>query len=128
VGAVSPAARERVPFDEVLITAHQQEGRRLQRYRRRWVAQHVAVLAAGVAVLAVCAPTLFGSDDDLAPPSRAIVFLTGGWLGYLALMASLSGAVLAIGFAVGRIVGVLRTDDLGAYEQTHAPWWADRAR
>ena len=117
------AERERSSFDVVLVAARADERARLLRHRRRWIAQQLAVIAAALAVLAVSVPRLFDPNHGRGASFALAVFLTGGWLGYVALMASASGAVLATVLAVGRIGGVLRAEDLADHERTHEPWW-----
>lgn len=89
--------------------------------------QHVAVIVVASAVVAVCAPTLFG-DDEIDPWSALGVLATGGWFGTIALVGLTGFAVLAIPFSIARIVAVIRSDDLAAFERVHRPWWVERVR
>ncbi|MGN6694268.1 MAG: hypothetical protein ACTHN0_08825 [Aquihabitans sp.] len=126
-GGAAPI-RERVPFDAVLADAHDQEARRLERYRTRWILQHIVLALVSVAVIAACVPSLVDSNEGRGGGFAIAVFLTGGWLGYIAVMAAVSGAAMVMVLATWRIAGIVRADDLGAYERAHAPWWAERSR
>ena len=121
-------AVSRVPFDQVLATAQARERERLRRYRRSWIVRHVAVVVVATALITVTAPGLFGADPDLVVWSAVGALLLGGWLGYLVTIGLTGVAVLAVPFAAARIIAVLRSDDLAAFERTHEPWWSDGLR
>jgi hypothetical protein len=115
-------------FDRVLLAAQEQERARLRRYRRRWILRQVAVLVVASAVLAMSVPALVGSEAELAPLSVVTFFLVGGWIGFMGIVGLAGVAVLAMLLAVFRLAAVLRSDDVAAFERTHAPWWSDAPR
>mgnify|MGYP000626760024 CR=1 FL=1 len=88
------------------------------RFRRRWIARHLAALALAVGVLVVTGPSLIGS-----PSSALAWFVVGGWLASLFTVGLFGIAAIAVPFLVGRIAAVVRTDDLAGYERNHQPWW-----
>lgn len=116
------------PFDRVLADAHEHERRRLRRYRTRWLLQQAAVILVACGVLVASVPALIGSDDGLASWSLVGFFLVGGWIGYVALIGLVGVSLLVLLVALGRIVALLRADDVAAFERTHRPWWVDASR
>lgn len=119
-------AGAQAPFDRVLAEAQAQERARLERYRVRWIVQHVVIIAGSVALIASVVPVLFDSNEGRGGGFAVAVFLTGGWLGFLALLGLAGIGLFAIPVALWRIVAVASTDDLAGYERSHDPWWSER--
>lgn len=119
---------QRETFDDVLLAAKEREHARLERYRVRWVVQNGALLLVSTWVLVTWAPTLVDPDPGGGGWMDVIGWVLGGWLAWAVVVVMTVLALLVFPIALGRIIAVVRTGDLAAYERDHAPWWTDRFR
>ena len=97
----------------MLVGAARVEGDRLRSFRRRWLVRN------GLMVGALLVLDLFVLGD-LIPGSGAWFLVTPLALPFLVALGLAGTSLLLIPLGLARIVAILRTDDLAAFERRHA--------
>src|SRR3954470_2393691 len=102
-------------FELVLEDEHAREQARLQRFRAWWLVRHGVVLVVAVAFVVSFGPGLV--DGDSGDRWGLISWMLTGWVVPVIFAGLVGLSVLAIPFAIVRILKILRADDLAAFER-----------